>query len=204
MAMKQHHSSQGRIRRSLRRLGLSCNPMRRPIDLIESLLRAVLLAAFLAGAPLATLSLSHATYLSGLRTQRMQALAWHPTPARILRLQTPAAAWRHPAPPLALLTVSWAGPDSAWHSGRILGAASAVTGSTTRVWIDGKGRLAHPPLSHAELTGQVIRTAVTTPLVIALLLALAMRVISLVLDKKRLARWEADWSATEPQWTSRR
>ena len=72
------------------------------------------------------------------------------------------------------------------------------------VWIDDKGRLTHPPLSRADVTGQVIQAAVAVPVVLALLLAAAGRVIALILDRHRLARWEADWSAVEPQWTGRR
>lgn len=36
------------------------------------------------------------------------------------------------------------------------------------------------------------------------MLAAVSRVVSLVLDRRRLARWEADWLVTGPRWTGRR
>jgi hypothetical protein len=74
----------------------------------------------------------------------------------------------------------------------------------TTVWIDEQGRLAHPPLSRAEATRQVVRAAVAKPVALALLLAAAGGLVSLLLDKRRLARWEADWPAAEPQRAGRR
>jgi hypothetical protein len=81
---------------------------------------------------------------------------------------------------------------------RLRQAASWRCGSTP------KGRLTHPPPSRAEVTGQAIRAAVVTPAALALLLADVSGVISLLLDKYRLALWEADWLAVEPQWTHKR
>ena len=83
-------------------------------------------------------------------------------------------------------------------------ARKAVAGASVAVRVDEKGRLAHPPLSRAKVTDQVIRAAVATPVALALVPAAAGGVVSLLLDRHRLACWEADWPAVEPQWTHRR
>jgi hypothetical protein len=72
------------------------------------------------------------------------------------------------------------------------------------VWIDQSGHMTRPPLSHADIAGHAIGMAVAAPLALALLLGAAERVISRVLDRRRLAGWEADWSIVEPHWTGRR
>jgi hypothetical protein len=50
--------------------------------------------------------------------------------------------------------------------------------------------------------------AVLTPVVTLLLLGLALGVAAsvarLCLNRRRLAGWEAAWSAVEPRWTGRR
>jgi hypothetical protein len=79
-----------------------------------------------------------------------------------------------------------------------------VAGSTITVWIDEKGRLTQPPLARAEVSTEVTCAAIATLVGFALLLAAVGGVVSLLLDKHRLARWEADWSAVEPQWGGRR
>ncbi|HEY7432318.1 MAG TPA: hypothetical protein VH641_16460 [Streptosporangiaceae bacterium] len=201
--MRQHGPRQGLIGRALRRIGLDRNPMRRGTDRIEAIARAGLLAAFLVAAPVVTAYLSHEIYVCGLRTARAQAAAWHRVPAVVLTAEPVAARWL-PAQPPTRYSVRWATPDGSSRTGEIIRAADTTAGGTLTVWIDDTGRLTHPPLSRADVTGQVIQAAVAVPVVLALLLAAAGGVVSLILDRHRLARWEADWSAVEPQWTGRR
>jgi len=79
-----------------------------------------------------------------------------------------------------------------------------VAGSIVTVWIDASGRPAHAPLTHADVVARVIGAAITTPVVLALLLCSVGWAASRVLDRHRLALWEADWLAVEPRWTKRR
>jgi hypothetical protein len=81
---------------------------------------------------------------------------------------------------------------------------NAVAGSTMTIWIDAWGRLTHAPLSRAAVVDHVIGAAIVTPAALALVLCAVGLAASLVLDRHRLARWEADWLAVEPQWTRRR
>jgi hypothetical protein len=201
--MRQHGPRRGWIARALRRIGLDHNPMRRGTDRIEAIARAGLLAAFLIAAPVVTAYVSHEIYVSGLRTARAQAAAWHRVPALVLTAEPVATRWL-PAQPPTRYSVRWATPDGSSQTGEIIRATDTTAGGTLTVWIDDKGRLTHPPLSRADVTGQVIRAAVAVPVVLALLLAAVGGVISVILDRHRLARWEADWSAVEPQWTGRR
>jgi hypothetical protein len=202
--MRDDGPRQGWLWSLLRRIGFDRNPLRRGTDWIQAVTRVGLLVVFLVCAPLATLSVSRGIFASGLRAGQAQASAWHPVSAVVLPVTPEMAGWSRSLGPFALLTVRWANPGGTVQTGKIIVAAKAAAGSTMTVWINGKGRLAHPPVSRAEVSSEVLSAALATPVAVALLLAAMGRLVSLLLDKHRLARWEADWSAVEPRWTHRR
>jgi hypothetical protein len=191
---------------TLRRLRPDRNPMRRTPDRIQALLRAVLLALLVLGGPIATAYAGHAVYVSGLRTGRAQAAAWHRVPAVVLHAKPIVAVWRHPVGTGgdAALSVRWTTPQGSSRTGEITGRAGAAPGSVVTVWIDKAGRLTRPPLPPADVAAHVIAAMAVTALALTLLLCAVCRVASLVLDRYRLARWEADWLAVEPEWTKKR
>jgi hypothetical protein len=196
----------GWIRRILRRMGFDRNQMRRSSDRVEAMLRAGLLAVFVLGGPIATVYVGHGVYAAGLRTGRAQAAAWQRVPALVLHVKLVATAWRHPPGPggPATLSVRWTAPDGSARTGKIGSGVDARVGGMVTVWIDASGRLAHARLTHADVVDHVIGAAVATPVVLAVLLCVVGWAASRVLDRHRLARWEADWLAVEPQWTRRR
>ncbi len=177
--------------------------MRRSTDRIQAIVRAGLVAAFLIGAPIATTLVSREIYLSGLQSAHAQAAGWHRVSALILRVTPTATAWRRPIQEPALFSLRWTAPDGSSRTGEIMGARGPAAGSIMAVWTDEKGRLAHPPLTRTQVADHATGAAVATPVALALLLAALSRIVSLFLDRRRLARWEMDWSAVEPQWTGR-
>lgn len=206
VVMRLRGPGAGWIGMTLRRLRPDRNPMRRTTDRIQTLLRAVLLALLVLGGPIATAYAGHVVYVSGLRTGRAQAVAWHRVPAVVLHAKPIVTAWRHPATPggPAALSVRWTTPQGSSRTGEITGRAAAAPGSVVTVWIDKAGRLTHPPLPRADVADQMHAAMAVTALALTLLLCAVCRVASLVLDRYRLARWEADWLAVEPGWTKKR
>ena len=179
--------------------------MRRATDRIQALLRAVLLALLVIGGPVATTYAGHAAYASAARTARAQGMAWHRVPALILRVGPVARLWQRPdmtGP--ATLSVRWTTPQGASRTGEIAGRADAAPGSLTAVWIDKAGQLTVRPLSRTDVVERVLEAAAVTATALILLLSAFSWAASLVLDRYRLARWEAEWLAVEPQWTGRR
>lgn len=198
--MKQQDGPcQGWWHRWWRRLGLDRNPMRRRTDRIQAVIQTILLLGFLAGAPAVAAYTGHRIYVSGMRTGRVQAAAWHRVPAVVVKVG-PKAGWSRSASPVSLL-VRWLGPDRSWRTGEIEDAKAAVTGATVIVWVDGKGQLTHPPLARTGAIGQVVRAVLAVTAGLGLLLIAVGWAVSFLLDRYRLAGWEADWSATEPRWT---
>jgi hypothetical protein len=203
--MNPHGPRAGWIGRVERRAGFDRNPMRRAGDRVQAILRAVLVAVFVIGGPVMTAYVSHEVYLAGLQTGRAQAAAWHRVPALVVHVRAIPAAWRHPAiDGLVAWRVRWTTPSGSSRTGEITSARHVVAGSTVTVWIDASGRLAHPPFTRADSADRAIGAAVATPALLALLLWIAARAASLVLDRHRLTRWEADWLVVEPQWTKGR
>jgi hypothetical protein len=179
--------------------------MRRTTDRIQALLRAVLLAMLVIGGPIATAYAGHAAYASAARTAHAQAMAWHQVPALILRTRPVATLWQRPdTTGPATLSVRWTTPQGASHTGEITGRSDASPGSLTAVWIDKAGRLTVPPLSRTDVVDRVIEAVAVTAAALILLLSAISWPASAVLDRYRLARWEAEWLAVEPQWTGRR
>ena len=179
--------------------------MRRTTDRIQALLRAVLLALLVIGGPIATAYASHAVYTSTARTARTQAMTWHRVPALILRTRPVATLWQRPdTTGAATLSVRWTTPQGASRTGEITGRADAAPGSLTAVWIDKAGQLTAPPLSRTDVVDRVIEAVAVIATALILLLSAISWAASAVLDRYRLARWEAEWLAVEPQWTGRR
>ena len=91
--------------------------------------------------------------------------------------------------------------------GEVIGSggrrAYATLGSLTAVWIDKAGRLTAPPLSRTDVVDRVMEVVAVIAAALVLLLSAISWAASLVMDRYRLARWEAEWLAVEPQWTGR-
>ena len=192
-----------RFRWWLRRLGFDRNPMRRRTDRIQAITQAAVLVVFLAGAPIAAVSIGHAVYTSRLHAGQTQAATWRRIPAVVLGRAPVVTAWYHCGPPPERLSLRWITPAGTSRTGEMTVRENVGPGSTIPVWVDDRGWLTHPPWSRAEIIGQAAGLAVAAPAALALLLAIVDSMTSLVLDRRRLAGWEADWSAVEPQWTGR-
>jgi hypothetical protein len=72
------------------------------------------------------------------------------------------------------------------------------------VWATGNGRLMPVPLLGTDVTDRVAMAAALATAGAALVLALLWLVTRWLLDRRRLAAWDARWAVTEPQWSGRR
>ena len=62
----------------------------------------------------------------------------------------------------------------------------------------------HPPLQPSQVRGQAVLATKCTPLAVGFTLRCAGLLVHAVLGRRRLAAWDTDWQATEPQWTKGR
>jgi hypothetical protein len=79
-----------------------------------------------------------------------------------------------------------------------------LAGGTVRIWVDGTGRLARPPLTRDQVTGRIQFLAGAAVSGLATLLGVVGWLAHRSLNRRRLAGWDADWLATGPRWSPRR
>jgi len=165
---------------------------------VEAVVAGGLAAAFMAGAPLAAVAAGHAAYSIGSRTAYAQQAAWRQVPA-VLLATAPAAGYRQ-----YQVTVQawWTAPDGTRHTGTVLAPPGTKAGCTVMVWADTAGRLTGgPPLQLSQVRGQAALVTMLTPLALGFILLCTGLMAHAVLGRRRLAAWDGDWQATEPQWT---
>lgn len=173
------------------------NPLRRSVDRVEAVVVAGLAVAFLAGAPVAAVAAGHVAYSIGSRTASAQQAAWHLAPA-VLLAAVPAAGYDDNQVP-----ASWTAPDGTRHTGPVPAPPGAKAGRTVMVWMGADGQLTGTPLQFSQVWGLMVLAIGLAPLVIGVIVLCVGQLAHLVLDRRRLAAWDAGWRATEPLWTRR-
>ena len=188
--------------RIARRLGLDGNPLRRRTDKIAARLAALLLAVFLIGAPfLSAAAVGWAGHhrAADLRAQR----SWHQVSAVLLQGVPAPTATSGVLGYYHQVLARWTTPDGRARTGRIPVSTDLAAGRTVRLWVDSAGSPPGPPPNlWAVLTRQAAATVVATSGLGIVLLCLAWAG-RWVLDRRRLADWQAGWAAVGPQWTRR-
>ena len=128
--------------RLARRLGLDGNPLRRRIDKIATCLAALLMAAFLIGAPMLSMAAARWVGHAAAAGQRA-ARSWRQVPAVLLPGAAPPAvggvfgtSW---------VKARWTAPDGHERAGSILVSTSLAAGRTVQLWVDTAGSPTGPP-----------------------------------------------------------
>ena len=191
------------LARLVRGRRLDRNPLRRGSDRAETVVLGALLAGFLAAAPFAVHTAGSWAYATSARQAQAQRATLRQVPATLL--QAPPLTSYPDAGTVALgVDARWRAPDGQLRTGELFVPAGAAAGSTVPAWVGQDGRLAGPPLSHAQL---VTRARLAAELAVAALAVALVTVAWLtrrMLDRRRMAAWDADWLATGPRWTSPR
>ena len=89
----------------------------------------------------------------------------------------------------AVLTMTGQRPLDRWHHGPVVVNAAGSPGG--------------PPLSHRQVLAREATAAVTATVALGTMLLCLAWAGRWVLDRRRLAAWEAAWAAVGPQWTRR-
>jgi hypothetical protein len=190
--------------RLARALGLDGNPLSRASDRAEAWVRAGLLAVFLAAGPLAALaaggSASHMgaeTTVGARHLHAVKAVLLQPAPTAISPY---AAAYQGR---LVWVTARWDTADDSTRTGPVPAPAGSPAGSVVTVWLDASGRVSSPP-EPGRFASDTGLAAVMTLVAVALALRAALQLTRRFLNRRRLAAWEAAWSAIGPRWTGHR
>jgi len=189
--------------RLLRNVSADGNPLRRPIDRLESAIMLGLVAAFLIAAPLVAIFAGHEIGAAATREKTAQD-TWRPVAAT---LKQPASAglleldgnWE-----TSWVQVGWKLPGRPPGTGLIAVALNAKRGQHVMVWVTPAGKLTHRPLSSADVADRVLTAAALAPVALGVLLLIAGDVVRVVANRRRMADWTRAWEAAGPKWTSLR
>ncbi|MFI6409420.1 hypothetical protein [Streptomyces sp. NPDC050548] len=97
-------------------------------------------------------------------------------------------------------TVRWTAADGTRRTGLAHVDPGSEVGTTTHVWLDGRGRLVPTPATatQARIEGAVLGVWAAAGAAGAVLLV--GRVLSGRLERRRLDQWDADWARVGPKW----
>jgi len=193
-------------RRLARRLGLDGNPLRRQTDRAEAWIRIGLLVVFLITGPIVTVAAAHSAAHRHVTQTSAQAADERGLRADQAVLLQPAANsdGRFGAARRGQVWVR-ARLERGGAVGRTVEVPATVglpTGSAVTVWLDASGRVTDPA-SPGGSADPVVYVAAET-LLLGLALGVVLSLARVYLNRRRLAGWEAAWSAVEPRWTGRR
>lgn len=195
----------GLISRMWRWLGLDANPMRRTADRIQAWTTLALLAMLVTAGPVLAVDVSRDVYRGGVAAERTQRLERFPTEAVLTQDASLIVATEATiAVPKVLVEARWTGPDHAVRSGLISADAGTRAGTPVTLWTDASGEPAEAPLRHDQVTGQAVMAGAFAMFAAITLVGTARLMLGRLLDRRRLAAWQAEWSIVGPAWTGHR
>jgi hypothetical protein len=188
------------LRRLVRGRRPDRNPLRRASDRLETAVLAVLVIAFLVGAPFTALASAEFALAKAHQAQLTEQASWHQVPARVLKLESQAAA-EYASQSEA--RGRWTAPDGKVVTGDIPVPFGTVPGATVRVWVAHDGQLTDPPMQNDQVTDQAYFAGTFSVIALAIVLASVGMLTRRALDKRRMTAWDAEWRTTGPRWTTR-
>jgi hypothetical protein len=188
--------------RCARWLALDHNPLRRPGDRLEVVLRLLILIMILAGVPLASTGVGRAVDHAGIRQVQAERAADHQVRA-VLTQAAPAHGSPDPYSGVqtAWVAARWVAPDGTIHYGTVLADADAKKGSTVGIWTNAAGTATDPPDTHGDVLSNVFIASAATGLMLIVALAGLQVLGRSLLYRRRMRAWDAAWRTTGPRWT---
>jgi hypothetical protein len=185
----------------VRRWRIDRNPLRRATDRAATMVLAVLVAAFLIGAPAAALATGAWMHGMAQRAQLAQEASRTQVTAAVLAVTPPTPAggeelaWQAQA--------RWRAPDGRVVTHQVPVPSDIAVGGRLQVWTDRSGDLTTAPLVDSQVASQTASGEALGAIAAAVVLILVGTLAFWTLNKRRLAAWDADWQATGPRWTTR-
>jgi hypothetical protein len=182
---------------------LDRNPLRRGIDRGETCLLVGLFIALAIGAPFAVRAASQAAYVAALQARQQEMVTRHQVQAVLTSNVGPANGYVQDTHVLA--PAAWTSATGVRQSGEIPALPGTPKGTTVTVWTDdGTGYLDGPPLTIAEAASQADAIMVGVIVLTGIVSILGAAAIRQLVNRRRMAAWEADWTATAQAWNRQR
>jgi hypothetical protein len=178
----------GRVARVARWLWPDHNPLRRGCDRAEAGIVALLVGAFLIGAPAIALITWRLTLNSSLTTADAVHHGWRQVSA-VQQADEPDWIDGYASP----VPVRWTAPGGVQHTGQFLASPGARAGTRITAWTNASGHLTETPMSPRQALTQAALAAAFAVPIWALTLLCAGMLCHHIVDRRRLSAWEADW-----------
>lgn len=185
--MRTHRTRRmGPAARVTRGLWPDHNPLRRSSDRAEAGMVAILIMAFLVGAPLIALMVWRLTLDATFTTVDAWHVGWRQVPA-VLLTNAPESGYYDSAVP-----ATWTAPDGSAHTGTVYPKPGSPAGTATTIWVNASGDQEKWPLTPAQATTQAGLTAACAVPVWALIFLGAGLLGRHLIDTRRMAAWDKD------------
>jgi hypothetical protein len=188
----------------MRGLRPDSNPLRRRIDRAEAFIFGGLLVAAVTVAPVAAMEAGHVAYVDSLRVAQVQQRTGHEATATLLAGPSPATGGGYTITSLVPARAQWATPAGASRTGEIEVTSASVKGEHIKIWTDAAGDVISPPATREQAAGQGTFAAIMAVVLTLVACASAAGLTRMILNRRRLAAWDADWSVTAPMWNRQR
>jgi hypothetical protein len=196
-------SQPGWAGRTWRRMRPDRNPLRRRWDRVEAFIFGGLLVAAAAGAPVAAVTGGHWAHASAQQAAAAERLASHQVRAVLL-----AVPGTSPSGYSVTATVAaqarWTAPAGTTRTGEIPVPADSFRGEFYTIWTDTAGDLTHAPMTAAQVADEGTFGMVVGVLLTLVTVGVVAGFTRLVVNRRRIAGWDADWAVTAPMWTRQR
>ncbi len=174
------------------------NPLRRRTDYLETCLLAALFVATAAGAPFAAQAAGHAWDADATQTRQAQLATRHEVTAVLA--QSAKLVGEYTLSSQVPTLASWKSAGGTLRAGDVPALAGSPSGTPVNVWTDANGYLVSPPLTVTQVADQAnaARVAAVGGIIVGYMATtLAIRQL---LNRRRMAAWDADWVATARVW----
>ncbi len=178
-------------------LGLNGNSLRRRTDKAGAYGKAALLAVFLIGTPVACTVTGIWAHHSAMTEMRVEQ-SWHQVPAVVLESISQQDIYDYGG--LVWTSARWTAAGRQ-HNGTIAINNEARAGTRVPIWVNASGQSSGAPVSSGDALLRVVDYVVLTPIALAIALLLLAAAGRYLLNRRRMAGWEADWACVGPQWT---
>ncbi len=184
--------------RAVRGARLDRNPLRRRTDHLETCLLAGLFVAAAAGAPFAAQAAGHTWYADATHTRQVQLAVRHEVAAVLA--QSAGGIGEYTLSSQVPTLASWKSAGGTLRAGDVPARLGSPSGTLVNVWTDANGYLVSPPLTVTEVADQTDAARVTAVGGIIVGFMAGTLAIRQLLNRRRMAAWDADWVATARVW----
>ena len=178
------------------------NPLRRGIDRLETFLVVGLFVALAAVTPFAARLAGHTAYLSALHARQEQLVTRHQVRAVLDEVAGPVNGYSLSA--YVLTQATWTSVGGVPRSGAVPAVPGSSKGTGVTVWTDANGYLDSPPLPLSEVANQADAATIGAVVAAGVIYIGGAAATRQLLNRRRMAAWDADWVTTAPAWNRQR